>query len=441
MQAKQLSDHELVKHCMTALCTKAGFADPSALVQRDLQTLADAIESRTGVLISLSTIKRLLNGQFSRLPQVATLNALALFLDYPNWQAFRIAQHLACQVAQYPAQYPARNHPATPAGQTAPTRTTRRPHFLITAALLLLTTCTLLAVKLIRHPALANLDKARFSAVKVTGNDIPNSVIFHYDIDDVTADSFFIQQSWDRSRRVRIYKKNYTLTDIYYEPGYHTAKLIANDKIIKTFEVSIPTDRWFFYTREQLFEGRIAYITPAKPVKDGALQITPADLAANNIDFQKYNAFIQDWFPSRIQYSSDDFTLHCRIKVRNINNVNCPFLMTEIFCQHNFMYFQNCPKGCTSQAFAQFATTFLNGKTHDLSALGTDITTWQQLALTVKDHRATLSIDGVPTFSTPFESSCGLITGLGFISNGLCAIDSVYLRTGDGHLIYGNDFN
>ncbi|MEI9809516.1 MAG: hypothetical protein WDO16_17520 [Bacteroidota bacterium] len=44
------------------------------------------------------------------------------------------------------------------------------------------------------------------------------------------ADSFFIQQSWDKNRRVKIDKHSHTLTDIYYEPGYHIAKLIATTK-------------------------------------------------------------------------------------------------------------------------------------------------------------------------------------------------------------------
>jgi hypothetical protein len=106
--------------------------------------------------------------------------------------------------------------------------------------------------------------------------------------------------------------------------------------------------------------------------------------------------------------------------------------MTEVFCQHNFMYFQNRLKGCSSETIAQFGDNFLNGKTHDLSSLGTDITTWQQLALTVKDQKATVSINGIPTYSASYHSSGGLITGLGFISNGLCTVDSVDLRTGDG---------
>src|SRR6185436_18442007 len=86
---------------------------------------------------------------------------------------------------------------------------------------------------------------------KTTANAIPNTVVFSYNIDEVNADSFFIQQSSDKRKTLRIYKNHYTLTDIYYEPGYHIAKLIANDSVIKTMDVSIPTDRWFYYARER----------------------------------------------------------------------------------------------------------------------------------------------------------------------------------------------
>ena len=415
MQPNQPNEHQLVKNCMAALCEKAGFPDPAVMVQRDLQSLSDSIETKTGVLISLSTIKRLLNGQFSRLPQIATLNALAQFLDYPNWQSFRIAQQPTVKPA------PTKRPPA------------RLKLILPIIALIIL---GVFALTLVRKPSLANLDKAQFSATKVTGNDLPNSVVFHYNIDDVIADSFFIQQSWDKSRRVRIYKKNYTLTDIYYEPGYHLAKLFANNKIIKTIDVSIPTDGWRFYAREQNFAGKIAYILTQNPIKDGVLRLTPKDLADNNIDSRNYNAYMQVYFPSHIEYSSDDFTLHCRVRVNNINNAGCPFLVTEVNCQRYFMYFLNAPKGCTSELFAQFGDSALNGKTHDLSAFGADITTWRQLDLTVRNHEAAVSIDGVKAYSTPFHVSCGDITGLSFISNGLCSIDSLSLQAGDGRIIY-----
>jgi hypothetical protein len=57
-QANTIGERALVNICMAVFCKKAGFADSKNLVQRDLVFICDRIESQTGVLISLSAIKR-----------------------------------------------------------------------------------------------------------------------------------------------------------------------------------------------------------------------------------------------------------------------------------------------------------------------------------------------------------------------------------------------
>jgi hypothetical protein len=442
MQAKAPTEHELVKICMSELCCKAGFADPDHMVQRDLQYLCDSIESQTGVLISLSTIKRLLNGQFSRLPQIATLNAVAGFLGYQNWQSFKITK------GQTPGTTEDAAIATNPSRQEEPiaqihSRANRFAHSrsLFIGAILFLAVLGLLAIMKIRKTGVSNIESATFSAVKVTSNDLPNTVVFSYNVDEVGADSFFIQQSWDKNRRVKISRQDHTLTDIYFEPGYHRAKLIANNQIIKTVDVHIPTDRWFFYTKERIAGSQPKYITPAKETSNGSMLLTRDDLLNNQIDPQKKNQYFQVYFPTAIGSSSDDFIFKFRIRVNTLNNDLCPYFMSEIFCQRNFMYFVSGLKGCSSDLSAQFGETLLNGKTHDFSALGIDVKTWQNAELRVNNKKVSVSLNGKEVFATAYQQSCGLITGIGFISNGLCEVDFVDLKTTGGKDIYSNDFN
>jgi hypothetical protein len=427
-QAKEPGEHLFVNICMTELCKKAGFADSGNLVQRDLVFLCDQIEAQTGVIISLSTIKRLLNGQFSRLPQIATLDAIASTAGYQNWQQFKISKNLKA----YQNGKANTEKPVSPAPNRAKTFNIRMFFWAVPLLLIIV----YLGVRMpAGRPALAGVEKSRFSARKVTGNDVPNTVVFSYDVDSVAADSFFIQQSWDRNRRVRVFKHNYTLTDVYYEPGYHTAKLIANDKIIKTVDVSIPTHQWVFYAKEGLAKGLPKYIA-ADGLKGRSLKLTRNDLAKNKIDIQNENVFVNVYFPSQIESSSDNFVLKFRIKVDELRNEPCPFLMTEVFCQRQFMYFASTLKGCTSELRSQFGENDLNGKTNDLSALGSDVRTWQNVEFSVKNKNATISINGAKVFSASYHHSCGLITGIGFISNGLCEVDSLYMKTIEGKEIY-----
>jgi hypothetical protein len=292
MQAKKFNEHELVKICMAELCHKAGFVDHEAMVQRDLVFLCDRIEVETGVLISLSTIKRLLKGQFSRIPQVATLDAIANSAGYENWQSFKLNKGAGNgSRLQAGAISGVANEPAK--GNSYKLSVTK---FIAFGCLVFLTIMGVIAIIKFEKRGIGNADKAQFSAVKVTGNDVPNTVVFKYNVDSVEADSFFIQQSWDRNRRVKIQKHSYTLTDIYYEPGYHTAKLIANNKIIKKLYVSIPTDRWFFYAKERAPKSIPKYILSTNGIKDGAMQLTLTDILKGKIDIQKQNEFIQVYY-------------------------------------------------------------------------------------------------------------------------------------------------
>ena len=450
MQSDSHNEHELVRICLSELCARAGLPAPGDLIQRDMIALCDTIESNTGVIISLSTIKRLLNGQFARIPQVATLNAIALTAGYTNWRDFtqakappESARPEDKQNLDDPGQRPGSQQYSAglkqdpdSAGSGPKPRSGAR--FLIAGAVLLLVLLVTLAVLMSHKPGPANIDKAHFSATKVTGNDIPNTVIFKYNVDSVSADSFFIQQSWDRNRRVQVYKHNYTLTDIYYEPGYHTAKLIAGGKIIKTLPVSIPTDRWLFYAIEKKPGSRPKYITHRDT---GMLKLSAGELLASNIDLQKDNVYCNTWFPSNIDYSSDNFTLKCRVRIKPVNNESCPLLMCEVYCQKYFMYFKTSLKGCTSVLTAQFGDNELNGRTNDLSGLGADLREWQDMEFTVRDRRVSIAINGKLTYSNAYTQSAGLITGLGFISNGISEVQFVDLRTADGRVIYsrGNE--
>jgi len=439
MQVREITEHEWVQRCMSELCRKAGFTDCSNLVQRELEFICDSIETKTGVLISLSTMKRLFKGQFSRQPQVATLDAISLFLGYEHWQDFKLKKSGEGAIASNGSHVKEKN-PL----QVDKTHRLSYVRYIVVAGVLIFTAIGLIAFlqrnkSKTAHAEVTGFEKAQFTMNRTTLNDLPNTVVFNYNIDDVIADSFFIQQSWDKDRRVRIDKKKHTLTDIYYEPGYHVAKLIANAQVIKTIDVSIPTDRWFYYARERKPAAIPEYIDCAG-FKNGMLTMNREEVIKSNVDIQKNHLYLQVFFPTNIEFSSDNYILKCRIKITELKNNFCPFLMCEVFCQRNFMYFKSCPRGCTHEMKAQFGETILDGKTTDLSAMGTNPAEWQDVEIVVKDKKATIKINEVTVVTTAYQESSGKITGLGFLSNGLPEVDFVSLKTLDGKDIYTNDF-
>ena len=64
--------------------------DEGNLRQRDLEYLADSIEERSGIKLSLSTLKRVWKKDYDQTPHPSTLQALVSVLGFKDWQDFKL---------------------------------------------------------------------------------------------------------------------------------------------------------------------------------------------------------------------------------------------------------------------------------------------------------------------------------------------------------------
>ncbi len=439
----RLEDKDLVKCCVAELSEKMGYADATVLSQRDYEHLCESIEEKTGILISLSTIKRIFAGKFERLPQAATLNALTVFLGYAGWQDYKTRKRLELPRRPLPSAQPLLAEPPPPkAVAQGAVRQKRVAPFLKATALLLLVSLGVLvfflATKQKEQPD-APAGEVAFSARKAVSQGVPNSVVFSYNVDHVAADSFFIQQSWDPSRRVPISKKTYTQTDIYYEPGYHRAKLIADGRVLKETSVSIPAEGWMAYNR--LPAGKLPQYIGSPIIGRGRLGVNPGDLPANGIDPQKDGHYFFSFFPPVPAGDGDDFTLKTRLRLQTLKPTHCPKILVCVYCANGVYYFKNTIPGCISEIDALLGDTYLSGKKHDLSGLGVDVSDWYDVEMSVHGKRVKLLVDGKLVLEAPYGKPAGPIQGLSFVSTGLCEADEVTVLNAAGEAIYHDDFN
>jgi len=101
-----MDEHSLIKAGILEIFSDNGFADLSAMTQRDFDHISEQLRQKSGTLISGTTIKRLAYGEFSRQPQIATLNAIASYFDYKSWQDYKADKLRNVQV-DMPAREPA----------------------------------------------------------------------------------------------------------------------------------------------------------------------------------------------------------------------------------------------------------------------------------------------------------------------------------------------
>jgi len=171
------------------------------------------------------------------------------------------------------------------------------------------------------------------------------------------------------------------------------------------------------------------------------MAITKDELFENKISIDKEKIYLYSYFPGKLQVSSDNFRLKTRVRMKEVRNNLCPYISIEVYCQRYFMLLKSTPKGCANVASLWFDGREINGRETDLAPITFDVTQWTDVELIVRNKHVTIQINNQDAFSTSYQNSSKLITGLSFISNGLCEVDYVELAGLDGKIICNDNFD
>ncbi len=421
---------DYIARCKQLIEEKFHFENENGtLRQRDLEYLADTIEEQSGIKLSLSTLKRLWKKDYDQTPHPSTLQAFVSVLGYKDWQEFKLKTTLAPEI------------PLSTAKKEKPHRSLHwwmaLPAIAIFAVLFWLIAFRPGNSKIkpiVKGPVI-------FTGSKTVTQGVPNTIIFNYDVSNIEADSFFFQQSWNSREKNRLDPKEHYYSGIYYYPGFHKAKLIANDSIIKRFRVHITTDGWFPLIRPLSENEMPVYIKKNHPVVNGALHITRNDLIPSNINTDRN--FTLSYFNIRDfeNTSSDNFSLDTRIICDSINVIPCPAFDVTVICEEHIFYVMLVGKGCERNISIKMGEVTHNGNNTDLSAFGRDLYKWQHLQIKVANKTATIYLDEQPINSISFKKDFGKIEGLVFNFDGTGAIDYVKLKNGEDKMVYEDEFD
>jgi len=423
----ETAEQEYIALCKRLIEEKFHFGNGHGeLRQRDLEYLADIIEEKSGIKLSLSTLKRLWKKDYDKMPHPSTLQALVSLLGYKDWQEFKLRQ----------MPQPATTQPITERRQ----KLRFNKWFLAPAAIPLAVLFWLIAF---RSGPGGNKPVVKgdvtFTGNKTVSQGVPNTIIFNYDVSKVKADSFFFQQSWNETEKVKLDPKGNVYSAIYYYPGFHRAKLVANDSIIKRFRVHITTDGWFPMVRYDWFDTHPIYLKMKDAAGDSILHFSRKELAASDVNVDK--DFMLSYFNVRdFDAHSDNFTLDTRVKCDDLN-VACQGMQLMIMTEEHVYYVRLMGKGCERNIAIKMGEVYHDGGNHDLSALGRDMHQWQDLQIKVAGKKAVISLDRKPVYTISYKQDFGKIVGLNYNFGGTGAVDYVRLFNGDNELVYSDDFN
>jgi hypothetical protein len=430
-----------LKQCTARIEQQLGWGNSAGWTSQEYEDLSLRIQEKTSRVISATTLKRLWGRvDYRSRPSRHSLDTLAAFLDYPSWRAFTES----LEPEAVPDRHPPEVERARPEVAVSPLRLPRRiPH----GILALFALPVLLIGGFVAWTGLNGSPDETWpidpSGVlfrsRPVAQGIPNTVIFEYDVRGVEADSFFIQQSWDPRRRSQVSPDNQTFTSIYYLPGFFNAKLIADTTILKQHPVHVTTDGWLALVEKYPIP---IYLQDGLEQNKGYLSVSSSWLREQGIDngsdHQVLGFYNVRMFDS---LHTDRFSLEATLRQDlDDGRYACKHVRIAIDAEKNALMIPLSIPGCVGDMGIMLGNTFLHGSTNDLSALGTDLSTWQRLHVEVKDRNVRIQVGSNPPFNARFTEDIGYIAGLSFHFEGTGAVDYVALKDEHGETVYEETF-
>lgn len=423
-----MMEEELAR-CRREIETELGWGPASGWSTADFQTLAERIGERSGVVLSATTLKRVWGRvAYKSSPSPTTLDALAQYLGYENWRAYESEP-----VAPLPP----------PPAQPSPTNTHARSSYgrLTVAALLVL---AIVAGYFLITAAPATPPNTPITASspdikpadytfhhRPVTNGLPNSVIFNYDASAAPVDSVYIQQSWDRRRRVKVDRSGNVHTSIYYLPGYYRATLHIGQREVRSRELLIPSDGWALAVGER--EVPI-YLSETEQRTGESLAVTPEQLAELGLSLQPEPPTV--WLSNVGEFegvATDAFHFETRLRQLYGQGAGaCRQSRVLLLLRNSALIVPLSSAGCVSDLYLLAGGRDYSGKTNDLSAFGVLNGDWVDLRISGQGNLISFYLNDELAMQVESRDEARDILGVRYEFAGGGAVDYVKLASENG---------
>jgi hypothetical protein len=394
------------------------WGDSATWQSKDFEILNQLILEKTKVSLSASTLRRIWGRvEYNHLPSGTTLDTLAQFAGFENRRAFVKNKPVAAR-------------PANVIEISQP-RLFKRPRrdlkLLISVVVVITVSFAAVYMKNIASPD--NAAALTFDTKLIT-RTIPNSVVFTYDVKTNPSDSVFIQQSWDNATRVAVDKNQHQYTSIYYVPGFYHAKLLVNTKVAKERLLMIPTNGWLGLITHHpvpVYLDEKEFIT-----KDG-LQVPASTITQKNIPLGPQPPSVEYYNVGNFEpVSLKNFNFEVEVKNDyHEGTATCQYINIILYTDYTPVIIPLSAKGCVSDLRLLNGRYFVQGKDHDLSGFGADLSQWVKVSCRSVPGKIQYYVNHKLAFESELPLYNENIIGMGYNFQGTGSVKDIRLKNGD----------
>jgi hypothetical protein len=389
--------------CRQRIEDKVGWGPGNEWQNQDFEALSRRIFKETKVSLSVSTLKRVWGKvRYEGNPNTATLNALAQFVGYEDWRTFTSNGQ--------PKQ-------ANGTSNNVPRKFSFPNILKPVLAIAVLGIGVFLFSVMQSRPKQLEYKNITFNS-KATANTVPNTVVFNYNAKDSNADSVFIQQSWDPSRRFRVDKNSTEYTSTYYLPGYYRAKLILDTTIVAEHDIFIESKGWLATIDRDPIP---VYAEEQKILHEGIVSVGDEFLAEQKVDLEEEKLWTSYFRVLKNEVISDEsFQMDATLmNTFGKGGSVCRYTQVVLLGTAGYINIPLSIKGCVGELGMQVGK-YIDGKTNDLSAFGVDFSDWTHVQCVVENKRITIRVNNSIAYEGDYQNSMGDIVGarIMFMGNG-----------------------
>jgi hypothetical protein len=424
----KIKENRLFANCKEEIGQKFFGEKNSRFKHSDFVSLSEEIFEETKVSIGLSTLKRIWADDYSGVPNISTLDALAKYIGHENWNLYRRSYNTEKSTVKFLKPF---NKP------------TRKIHPAYYIAIFLSVFSVLLAI-FINQFGKSNYQNIPFYYHLDKKDAMPVTAAFHYNLRGINLKKTQIMPL-GQGAIIDVNANDTVLTYIIQWPGVFHPKLLIDGKVVKELKMEIKTNGWKAAV-VQIQDNRhfIEYLNDSDIYSDGMLALTSEKLSNKGYSKGDFTTLYYSNHSDRPKIKGDAFLFETRIMNTRLDENNYSGLVrllltfgdSEENCIHIPVTILNEPPKSGIRIFDKV----FEEKNNILSFLHIEPSKWNTIKIISAQKKVRIFINEKEVFSSEYHRAPSSFKGIEYLCNGMGKIDYVRFYDENNKLVYGDEF-
>ena len=437
---KSNEDFIFLERCISLIQEKLEWGSPEKWTNNNYERLHALISEKTSVDISITTLNRIFGKKYTTSkdyynPQLATKNALAQFLDYKNWNEFKLKnENLIQQVGVQTSSQP--QDELNSFSHTDAIDKKRTVSF--KALLIIINTILFCIIGVSIYYYNRNTLKPEFTFVPETLTAFSNTTIgFNYDISNLKAKNVLIDL--DNILYPLPKDKNY-FSNFFQFPHYYHIHLIADGKVLYKNGIHIQNKQW---TTIFSHNGVYHNIGNSLLITGGKMSLDPKIVDSLKLKYTDKEYWVEYRLIKNFEADGDNFTMETSCKNSILEGgIYCHDTEIQIVGENTDSRVTLINPNCSRFVKIKFGDSSAEGEYTNLSGFEQDMSQWKKVQIKVSNKTVNVFIEGKNVYSVKYNEPVGKIKGITFRFKGLGSVDYVKLYNNiDEQPVFSNTFD